>query len=290
MSKVNLLGGKRKVDSSLMESKTKSLISNINSINVTELNLSQLTNDLRASLTKPEPMTLFFRRRQVKKLQLDVEKQQWLLAKINGLRSLGQELVNLRADAIVSEQMVTLLVQQKLQEAEIEYNKRVHDLDVVRRDIKQIDHEMKSIDFQTNNLETLRLRELEKLRTDILNNDKISADVQAQAIHNKAQSAKAELMQKFAEKFDVDSLSPALQSFAISNLFGAVGSNFSEFEKEQIYKEYFTAELEQELRKKTFQADSLKSKSVSDKSQSDIDRSSADVTMRDNQQVLDEED
>ncbi len=290
MSKVNLLGGKRKVDSSLMESKTKSLISNINSINVTELNLSQLTNDLRASLTKPEPMTLFFRRRQVKKLQLDVEKQQWLLAKINGLRSLGQELVNLRADAIVSEQMVTLLVQQKLQEAEIEYNKRVHDLDVVRRDIKQIDHEMKSIDFQTNNLETLRLRELEKLRTDILNNDKISADIQKQAIQNRAQAAKADLMEKTAKNFDINSISPALKSFVISNLFGIIDSNFSEHERGQIRNELYRDEIEQDLRKKTYEADSLKSKAKSDKSQADIHRAGADVSVHDLKSELDEED
>lgn len=283
MSKVNLLGGKRKIDNSLMETKTKSLISHVNSIDISDLNLLQLTSDLRASLTKPEPMTIFFRRRQVKKLELDVERQRWLLNKVVGLRALGQELVQLRADAIVSEQMVTFLAQKNLMDAEIEFQTRVNELTKVNRDIKQVELEMKSIDYQVEDLETIKLQRLESLRTNVLENDRIAADNEAQKIKNRAQEAKAKLMEKFANEIDVASLPFELQSYAVSHLFSEVGSNFSEYEKDQIYNKYFEKELEVGLKKKQAEVKSAES-------QADVDRSSADVTVKDYKQSLDEED
>ena len=311
VNKPDLLGGKRSISGSLIETKTNSLISEISSFDLSEVNLIDLTRDMQNSLTASVPSTIFFRNRQNRKLGLDVERQRWLLTKLQGLRSLGQELVNLRADAIVSEQMVKMLAQNKLKDAEIEYQKRVRDLKAIDVEVKQFEYLIKEIDYKTDNLKIQYLRGIEQLLGDRLENigryeanrrmrienenlrkvgKGIDIENKGKKIDNEGRSEKVRLLQKFIKQMKVKSVPVELQSYVLASYFNSLGANFSEHEKQAILNRYLDKERKIEVKKRKHEAESLKSKAKSDKSQADVQRASADVSVHDLESELDEED
>lgn len=91
-----------------------------NVINLDKLSLSELTGQLSDSLYKRQPIFLWSKKRENNKILLDVERQEFLKSRIESLKSLGQEIMDLRADAIVSEKLIELLSLKKNAEAEAE--------------------------------------------------------------------------------------------------------------------------------------------------------------------------
>ena len=265
-----------------------------NTFDIHSMNLEQLAIDLKTSLDKKQPTSIFFKGRQNRKIELDNERKSLLLDGIENLRTNNVGMLQLQADAFLTAETLQHIVNMKRLEFQISFEKTILDMSVYK---KEIDYKIKQLDTQHD-------RDREALLSDMLSNEArrktlISMDIannsamidnESKIIQNRMNRAKAALMEKFEKDIDFESLPKALQVYAISELFGNTGAEYGAFEREQTRLKYLDDEFSQELRKKTYEADSLKSKSKSDKSQADVHRASADVSIQDLESELDEED
>lgn len=93
--------------------------------NLDELSLEDLTRQLSESLKKNRPIFLWSKNREINKIKLDVDRQQLLKTSIETLKGMGEELMHLRADAIVSEEMIVLLSKMNKSKAQAELDRIV---------------------------------------------------------------------------------------------------------------------------------------------------------------------
>ncbi len=230
--------------------KYKEVVPEGESFDISSLTLEQLARDIKSSYDKKEPMTVFFRKRQVKKLTLDIERQALLLDRVSWLRRQGAEIMAMRADAILSERAFILLIEKREREAQLEIERTLssHNLAIFKEssEYKVIDAQLRMLEAQAEKLE----------------------------IANQSERAKAKFIEDFFSKIDIQALPPALQVYVISKLFDDGNSAFGDFENAEILKKHLEKQLTEENRKREYEANSLQS-------QSELNRSSADVSIKD---------
>ncbi len=235
-SRISVRSKKVNLDGSEITKRNTSLVSSVNRINMSEINLYNLTSNLKDSLDVRTPSTIFFKKRQNRILSLDVEKQRWLLSKIEGIRLLGISLNNLHADAIISEQMIALLAQNKLMNAQIEYEKHVRDLKYIHFEIKQIEHQIKELDYKAIKLQYDLLKEEEDLRRMRIANDnlhKISQgiDYENEYKYELVNKIKAEIenIQRRGKEIDIDNFGKQIDN--ISKMISNRGLQIDNYKK-----------------------------------------------------------
>ncbi|HPI82825.1 MAG TPA: hypothetical protein PK122_06370 [Candidatus Paceibacterota bacterium] len=84
--------------------------------NLSDLNYTQLYRDLQKTFDRGKPV--LFKSFGVKRARLDVEHQEWVLHQIRNLRNINSELVNLKAETFLNEQVLTNLINGYQAEAE----------------------------------------------------------------------------------------------------------------------------------------------------------------------------
>ena len=265
-----------------------------NTFDIRTMNLGQLAVDLKASLDKPQPTSIFFKGRQNRKIELDNERKSLLLFGIERLRTNNASMLELQADAFLTEETMQHIVGMRRLEFKISFEKTTLEMDVYK---KEIDYKIKSIDTQFD-------RDREALFTDMLSNEArrkalVGMDIaNARAVlenesimeQNRMNRAKASILEKIEREVDFSTYPDAFKLYIIGQFIANSGSEYSQYEREQISNEFLRDQLGQDVRKKTYEADSLKSKAKSDKSQADVHRASADVSIQDLESELDEED
>lgn len=232
--------------------KDSNIVKEAEVFDLASLTLEQLARDIKASYDKKEPVLIVFKKRQVKKLTLDRERQGLLLDRVKWLRLQGEELMKLRADALLSEQTVMHLIQSRELEAQQEIERAIS--------IHELGLHQDSTDKQILNS---RVREAE-------------AQARKLELENETEEVKIQFLKDFFAKVNIESLPPALQTHIISIVIDNNSSAFGDFENKQILNEYLSKQLDQDVRKKTYEADNLKSQARSTESQADIDRAKAD--------------
>lgn len=95
-------------------------------INLDSISLHTLTQQLADSLDKKQPIFLWSKRREINKIKLDIERQYELKRRIESLRQVGYELMQLRADALVSELLIPILAEQKYEQAKADLARTVN--------------------------------------------------------------------------------------------------------------------------------------------------------------------
>jgi len=240
-------------------SKYKEVVPEGESFDITSLTLEQLARDIKSAYDKKEPVSIFFRRRQTKKLVLDNERQALLLERVSWLRRQGAELMAMRADAILSERTFVLLIERREREAQEEIKRAIsaHELGLHQdsTDIQILDARVRVFNAQA--------KKVEQENDDAAVNLKFKKD--------------------FFKDIDIDSLPPALRTHIISKLIDGGSSSYGDFERDEILRDHLNKQLEEENRKREYEADSLKS-------QSEIERSSADVSISDFKRSLKKDD
>lgn len=76
--------------------------------NLSDLNYTQLYRDLQNTFNKGKPV--FFKSLGVRRARLDVEHQEWVLRQIRNLREINSELVNLKAETFLNQQVLDSLI------------------------------------------------------------------------------------------------------------------------------------------------------------------------------------
>lgn len=274
-----------------------------NTFDIRTMSLEQLARDLKASYDKKQPKSIFFKGRQNRKIELDNQRKRLLLDGLDQLRAHNAGMLELQADALLTEDTFKHIVNMRQLDFQMEFEKKILEMNVYKKEVDhtlaKLDHEIMQYRYESKKLVYQLLREEEETTAAMLDNearrraiDRMDVaiesgkiDNESKIIMNRMNNAKANLMDKFEKEVDIDSFPKAMQSYAMVGLFGYSGSDYGQFEKDQINLEFIRDELRQNLRKKQYEADSLKSRSVSDESQSDIDRSTADVAMDRNERL-----
>ena len=82
----------------------------IPTFNLSELNLLELSRELRASLSSPSSTFIFFRKRENRKLELQREKVNHILGIIDDLRKTNQNLINYQAETFLSQEVLAAVI------------------------------------------------------------------------------------------------------------------------------------------------------------------------------------
>lgn len=92
-----------------------------------KLNMSQLVANLQTSIDKKPSRFLMFRERENKKIQLEIEKVNYLTTQVSSLRTLGGEMMKLQADAILTAKSLTYLVNNQRAKFQMEFERNVEE-------------------------------------------------------------------------------------------------------------------------------------------------------------------
>lgn len=86
-----------------------------------KLNVAQLVENVQSSIDKKPSRFLIFRNRENKKIQLETAKVQYLIENVSSLRSLGNEMLKLQADAILTAKTLSYLVNNQRRKFQMEF-------------------------------------------------------------------------------------------------------------------------------------------------------------------------
>lgn len=108
-------------------------------IDTLDINLKQLLLNLKNNINKKPSWAIFLRVRENVKIQLTNDKIELLIEQINKIRRMGREFLELKADAICSEELLKLLAEDKITEYKLGvelklegYRSEIHTLKVTR--------------------------------------------------------------------------------------------------------------------------------------------------------------
>jgi hypothetical protein len=212
---------------------------------LTQLNLKQLAENLRQVLDKPRPSTIWFKKRGVKKAELDVEHQRLVLDQISNLRSINSELVNLQADLFFSQDMLQAIIsdrtadiKRKMELFAKEHQVRIHGLNAT----------IKSADLD------LEAKELSNLNT--------KADINLKTAQTEESKAKAYFIKYVLESIDIASMPQTLQTYIISTIFSPNGTQFNDFDMQEQIKQFVV---------KTTEANALKAGAEAEDRMNEVD-------------------
>ena len=229
-------------------------IDSFSTLDFSKITIEQLGKILESTINKKTPMFLWSRRRQNEKIELDNDKQLLIIEKIQGLRAIGNELINLKAGAIFDAEYINLLVADKRMLAQQYFEKTIaaHNLSISTTisDIKlinaKIEHDLVELDRKRAENERIRIE-----------NDKIKSEVTLS-------DTKISIINKLLVEADFNHLTTQ-QTFLLHVFLGADPSQFTRFELEEELKEIVKQEKQAEANKKDAEADNAKTEAQSKK-------------------------
>src|ERR1035438_4177431 len=230
-------------------------------LDFTQMSIEKLGKELESTINSKTPMFLWSRRRQNEKIVLDNDKQILILNKIQSLRAIGNELVQLKAGAIFDAEYIRLLVADKKLLAQQYFEKTIaeHHLSLTKTksEIDLINERIKHdfIDRQT------KIKQYESIDADNAIKLATARKIDSEA---KASEKKIEIIEKLLAEADFNNLT-IHQTFLLHTFLGADPSQFSEFQIREELKEIVKQEKQAEANKKDAEADSAKTDAQSKK-------------------------
>jgi hypothetical protein len=179
----------------------------IPTFDLTQMNLVQLAENLRTELNRPRPRTIWFKKRGVKKAELDAEHQRLILSQISNLRAINSELINLQADLFLSPDMLQAIItdrtadiKRKMELFALEHQNKTHS---IKSEITARDY---TLEAMTLSNEAMRLTNIEKTATV----NRLIQDTRMIALH-------ADIIEKIKVELDFNNLT-ATQAFILIKL------------------------------------------------------------------------
>jgi hypothetical protein len=216
---------------------------NVPTFDLTQLNLLQLSEQLKESLNKKSSWFIFLRNRENKKLQIQRDKIGNLVNLIESLRTSNQSLINYQAELFLSKAVLENLINgfhvKAQMEAELLAKKHLNELHA-------LDHQIK---LQNEELESKKIENLKQM-----------AEVRHMEAKTSAELAKADLMKRAVA--NIDKFPPSLQTYIYRAVFNPGDKQEDDILLQDEVRDYLkvekeaTAELKrQEARKMKSQAD-----------------------------------
>jgi len=199
------------------------------------LNLVQLVQNLKKSIDKKPSRFLFFRRRENTKIALETEKVQLLINNISSLRFLGREMMEMKADAILTTHLLNFLVANKRQEFEQAFE-------------LNIEKHYTAIELEKNT----RIRDNQLLTDKYLEQEKQKAEIEFLNAKTEEQKQNAEFMKIAIDDFK--NLPSPYKVYMFSQYINrhknsAIDNSPQDFDLDEFFKEYmknkYKADLEQ---------------------------------------------
>lgn len=239
----------------------------IHVFNVTGMTLENMGRQLQSNLSAPRAW--LFKGWQNRSAQLDVEYQRILLDQINNMREINAAFVQFQAEAIISYEMIEMLIANK--RAEFLLKAKENALKILQADqeitIAPVIHDDRKEKIRYE--QKLREKNLESLDVDILLK---RAELSKLDAHTKELRARADLITRALGTVKLDEFPPALQTYIISSIFNPNGQQFNDFEIQSQIKDLI---IEQE-KIKTEKQQAEKESTVS---QSEVDRAKGRATI-----------
>jgi hypothetical protein len=216
---------------------------NIPTFDLSQLNLLQLSDNLKDSLNKKSSMFIFLRNRENKKLQIQKDKIGDLINLIESLRLANQSLLNYQADLFLSKAVLENLIKgfhvKAQREAELLAKQHLNEL-------TKVDDEIKGRSVQHESLE--------------ISNLKARAEISQINAKTSAELAKADLMKQAVA--NIDKFPPSLQTYIYRAVFNPQDKQEDDILLQDEVREYVKTEREakaemerQKARKEKAQAD-----------------------------------
>ncbi len=234
------------------------------SLQIQEFDLSKITMEtfvqkMAYEMTKPGPV--FFKGWGNRRLELDVERVRIIGAYIESIRSTGESLMQLNADAVLSYENIEKLTKIKRNELDEKVRRSELNLDFVNEEYK---YKIKGMELENEQKEAnIRLINAQAEELEIKS---ITRKIKAQAKYklivavSKKEKAVANILLKGAEMFG--DLPPVLKSYVLAQLGSEDSPNPStDMDLHEQLKEFVVRKQKAEARKLEYEADDVKEQS-----------------------------
>jgi hypothetical protein len=193
-----------------------------------ELNLQQLVKNIKKSVNKRPSMFLFLRNRENKKIRLETEKINILVSNISSLKGLGKEMLDLKADAILTNETLSYLIADKKREFEHEFERKVEEHYTFKH-----------------------LEKNKRIKSD-LENDKVRAEIEEIKARTMEQKERAKYLRRARKS--IDTLPAPMRTYLLAQMFGKHPEQDKNFEMEENIANYMRDKYNAEI--KTLNAES----------------------------------
>lgn len=220
-------------------------VAKVNSINGTSFdmsndNLAKLYSNLQSTINSKTPLFAFSKKWQNERIRLDNEKQRFILQKITDLKQIGKEFLELKADAIFSEQLLKNLVEERIMLAEQYFERakaeHLRNMTFIDVDTKLINNKLIHDQLDIENKKAIvRKKNAEAERVEIMN----------------------ELLIQLKHKINKENLPPVYHTYLISLFLNSDGSQASELEIKEMMKDLLVKHSQVNIDKAMAEVDSL---------------------------------
>jgi len=204
-----------KVDTSIVISNRKAAVPAINvpdmpTFDLDQLNLVELSKQLKDSLNQPKPFFIFTSRRRNEKLQLEKERVEIILDVIGRIRDVNMSLANARAEILLSKSVTESIINNYFSE------------EVLKEELKKAEHQ----NLVSKHFDEMKAREIQ-LEAGNLANLKAKAEINLMEAKTEAEQAWATLVRSAVNNIDFKNMPPTLQYSIIQAIAtkGAAATN-----------------------------------------------------------------
>lgn len=234
------------------------------SLQIPEFDLSKITMEtfvqkMAYEMTKPGPV--FFKGWGNRRLELDVERVRILGTYVESIRSTGESLMQLNADAVLSYENIEKLTKIKRNELQEKLRTSELRLDFIEHEYKE---KIKTITLENATREAQT--RLINAQAEVLEAKSISKKIKAQALYklmvaeSKKEKEIANILSKGADSFG--DLPPVLKSYVLAQLGSDDSPNPStDMDLHEQLKEFVVRKQKAEARKVEYEADDVKEQS-----------------------------
>jgi hypothetical protein len=218
-------------------------VPDIPTFDLDQLNLIELSRQLKDNLDQPEPFFMFTSRRRNEKLRLGKERLEIILETIERVRSVNQSLANARAEILLSKAITESLINNYFNEA------------ILTAELRKAEHN----NSVSKHYDEMRARDIQ-LEAGNLANLKSKAEINLLEAHTKEAHAKADLVKYVVENIDLKNMPPLLQSFVVQSIINPHGQgNVTDMELQGELKQYIKQEKQAAAEKQTQEVRLIKS-------------------------------
>ncbi len=216
--------------------------------------ITNLFDGLNSSINSGEPFFIWSRERQIRKMELNNQKQVLILNQIQTLKDIADEFMQLKAQAIFSAEYIKNLVEEKylLAEQYFERKKEEH-LTIIRAEQAKREH----IGHDLSDREIAQLKEKAIIRRLNAEADKVEAEV-------REANARVDLIKLATGEINFSELPKSYQTYILTTFLNADANKLSDFDIREQMKDVIIQQAKAEADKKTAEVDGIKTKNASD--------------------------
>lgn len=227
-----------KVDESMTKKLSDDKQPDIPTFNLSNLNLLELSNELKNSLNNTSSSFIWIRKRENEKLKLQKEKITLILDAIQKLTLTQKELINFQSETFLSNEMLDAVIASK--------KHTINNLAEVQRKEyliihKNLDDELSKIDHSKKAREIL-------IESAELENLKKKAEINLMTSKTDEAKAKAQLIMYVVKELDLKNMPQTLQTYLISSIVNPQGGQYQDFDMQEQLKQFVVKEADAKSR------------------------------------------